>query len=93
MITPICPHSFNSRSIVIGSEDRISLMINAKDGSAGETAVITVDGQDVLTMDSDDELLISSYEKPAKLVRFENTSFFGVLDRKFGSGDNPTGKG
>ena len=93
MITPICPHSFNSRSIVIGSEDRISLMINAKDGSAGETAVITVDGQDVLTMDSDDELLISSYGKPAKLVRFENTSFFGVLDRKFGSGDNPTGKG
>ena len=62
---------------MIGGDDKISLSINSKDGSAGETAVITVDGQDVLTMDSDDELLISSYEKPAKLVRFENTSFFG----------------
>lgn len=89
IITPICPHSFNSRSIVIGGDDKISLMINAKDGTASETAVITVDGQDVLEMDSDDELLIGSYEKTAKLVRFEDTSFFGVIDRKFGSGENP----
>ena len=64
-------------------------MINAKDGTASETAVITVDGQDVLEMDSDDELVIGSYEKTAKLVRFEDTSFFGVIDRKFGSGENP----
>ncbi len=89
IITPICPHSFNSRSIVIGGNDKISLMINAKDGTASETAVITVDGQDVLEMDSDDELVIGSYEKTAKLVRFEDTSFFGVIDRKFGSGENP----
>lgn len=89
IITPICPHSFNSRSIVIGGDDKISLMINAKDGTASETAVITVDGQDVLEMDSDDELVIGSYEKTAKLVRFEDTSFFGVIDRKFGSGENP----
>ncbi|MCR5432209.1 MAG: NAD(+)/NADH kinase [Lachnospiraceae bacterium] len=91
IITPICPHSFNSRSIVIDDGDRISLSINAKDGSNGENAVITVDGQDVLEMDSDDELVISCYEKTAKLVRFEDTSFFGVIDKKFGAGDNPVG--
>ncbi|MBR6294478.1 MAG: NAD(+)/NADH kinase [Lachnospiraceae bacterium] len=90
IITPICPHSFNSRSIVIGGDDKISLSINSKDGSAGETAVITVDGQDVLTMDSDDELVIGRYEKTAKLVRFDDTSFFDVLDRKLGTVDNPS---
>ncbi|MCR4720252.1 MAG: NAD(+)/NADH kinase [Lachnospiraceae bacterium] len=89
IITPICPHSFNSRSIVIGGDDRISLSINGKDGTQRENAVITVDGQDVLEMDSDDELVISRFEKTAKLVRFNNTSFFEVLDRKFGMTDIP----
>ena len=92
-ITPICPHSFNSRSIVIGGDDKISLTIRSKDGTEGETAVITVDGQDVLEMDSDDELVIGSYEKTARLVRFEDTSFFGVIDRKFGTGESPAKKG
>ena len=87
IITPICPHSFNSRSIVIGGDDRISLSISGKDGTQRENAVITVDGQDVLEMDSDDELVISRHDKTAKLVRFEDTSFFEVLDRKFGTGD------
>ncbi len=90
IITPICPHSFNSRSIVIGGDDRISLSINGKDGTQRENAVITVDGQDVLEMDSDDELVISRFEKTAKLVRFNNTSFFEVLDRKFGMTDIPS---
>jgi len=89
IITPICPHSFNSRSILIDDNDKISLSINAKDGGNIENAVITVDGQDVLEMDSDDELVIGSYEKTAKLVRFADTSFFEVIDRKFGSGENP----
>ena len=75
---------------MIGGDDKISLSINSKDGSAGETAVITVDGQDVLTMDSDDELVIGRYEKTAKLVRFDDTSFFDVLDRKLGTVDNPS---
>ncbi|MCR5828785.1 MAG: NAD(+)/NADH kinase [Lachnospiraceae bacterium] len=89
IITPICPHSFNSRSIVIDENDKISLSVNAKDGTSGENAVITVDGQDVLEMDCDDELVIGAFEKTARLVRFENTGFFGIIDRKFGSGDNP----
>ena len=90
IITPICPHSFNSRSIVIGGDERISLSINGKDGTQRENAVITVDGQDVLEMDSDDELVIGRFEKTAKLVRFYDTSFFEVLDRKFGAGDVPS---
>jgi len=88
VITPICPHSLNSRSIVLSGNDSVSLMVESKDGSKGENALVTIDGQDVVPIESSQELVLVRNDMPARLVRLKDNSFFEVLDRKFATHAN-----
>lgn len=82
VITPICPHSLNSRSIVVSSGDRISLRISSKDGSEDERALVTVDGQDAFEMQATTTIEVTGAGKRVRLIRFLNQSFFEILDKK-----------
>lgn len=82
VITPICPHSLNSRSIVVSGDEEISLEISSKDGSKDEQALVTVDGQDVFVINASNTLEVERADRKVKLIRFMNQSFFEILDKK-----------
>ncbi len=82
LLTPICPHTLNTRSIVFSPEDEISVEIPlAKDG--GEQVVeANFDGSHKITMHTGDRLVIRRADKTTGILRLNTESFLTVLHKK-----------
>jgi len=96
IITPVCAHSFSARSLVV--DDSSVLVIRARLKSAGETAFVTADGQEIAKMTNCPlrdrehapdscgrcEVEVRKSGRPAGLVRFDEIFFSDVLRDKLG---------
>lgn len=82
LLTPICPHTLNTRSIVFSPEDEISVEIPVgKDG--GEQVVeANFDGSNKVTMRTGDRLVIRRANKTTGILRLNTESFLTVLHKK-----------
>jgi NAD+ kinase len=78
LITPICPHSLNSRSIVVSDNDTIA--IDVVDNF--QEVYLTCDGQQGYKLKSGDRVIIKKAPFSAKLVKVANRSFYDVLRTK-----------
>ncbi|MBO4375589.1 MAG: NAD(+)/NADH kinase [Lachnospiraceae bacterium] len=77
IITPICPHTVNSRSIVFSSKEKIRI------GAGKHEVYACFDGHISVPMTEKDEILIMRSSKTTKLVRLKDDSFLTVLHDKF----------
>lgn len=84
VITPICPHSLNDRSIVVSSHDVITVKLDTAGKSRDAEAIVTFDGQESETIGTDDMLVIRKAAVGVKLIRFKEKGFFKVLYKKLG---------
>ncbi len=85
LITPICPHTISTKSIVLSAEDHIAIEIQA--GRAGEEggAEIYYDGiSDGLVLRGD-RLEVSRAEQTVQLLRLEKRSFIQTVHEKMQS--------
>lgn len=82
VVTPVCPHSLSSRSVVTPS--RTVLRIESREKN--QRMHLSVDGQISFGVEPGDRAFIKAYEKPALLVRNEGWSFYEVLRRKMKEG-------
>lgn len=74
MVTPVCPHTLNKRSIVFGSKDTIVIkMCDSK--KLDEERIATFDGEHYCRLTTDDEIVISKAAATTKLVKTNNDSF------------------
>ena len=82
LITPICPHTLNTRSIVLGADDRITIEINA--GREGEILEVEAnfDGSHKVTLKTGDRIEIRQSEKKTDIIKLNNVSFLEVLHKK-----------
>ena len=82
LLTPICPHTLNTRSIVFSPEDEISVEIPmGKDG--GEQVVeANFDGSHKVAMHTGDRLVIRRADKTTGILRLNTESFLTVLHKK-----------
>lgn len=82
LLTPICPHTLNTRSIVFSPEDEISVEIPmGKDG--GEQVVeANFDGSHKAAMHTGDCLVIRRADKTTGILRLNTESFLTVLHKK-----------
>lgn len=78
VITPICPHSFNGRAIVVPAAERIRVYHSTPLANV----VLTVDGQIGAAMLPTDRLEISRAPWPAQFVRFRKDRFYHTLRDK-----------
>ena len=82
MLTPICPHSLNQRSIILSSEDMIEIEIpECREGKA-QTVEATFDGSHVMPLRTGDRLRIVRSEETTEFLRLNQVSFLEVLHRK-----------
>ncbi|MDD3251891.1 MAG: NAD(+)/NADH kinase [Lachnospiraceae bacterium] len=79
VLTPICSHSLNARSIVLSSKDRVSIRLIQQEGRQ-QTAVF--DGDQVLDLGYEDTLEISRAENYTTLIQLKNASFLETLRNK-----------
>lgn len=77
-VTPICPHTLQARSLVVGRDDRVSLRLL---GNPPET-LLTVDGQWGQQVQAGDRVEVARSSFPARLLRRHSWNFYAVLQRK-----------
>ncbi|MGB9680477.1 MAG: NAD(+)/NADH kinase [Thermoanaerobacteraceae bacterium] len=78
LITPICPHTLYSRSIVVSSLDTVRLEIEDENPDI----MITTDGQQGYKLNFRDIIYIKKSNQFTNLIRLKNTNFFNLLRDK-----------
>jgi NAD+ kinase len=73
--TPLCPHALSVRPLVLSAAETVSVKVL----SPTSELVLTVDGQDVAKLTSDDRVVVSRATRPLRLVRFTGQTFFSTL--------------
>jgi len=82
MITPICPHTLNTRSIILSAEDRISIEIDVGREGKKQEVEANFDGSHKMTLETGDWIEIKQSEKKTDIIKLSNVSFLEVLHKK-----------
>jgi NAD+ kinase len=83
VMTPICPHTLNARTVIVDANDVASVEI----ASDTEGVLLTVDGQVGCPLEGGDVVCIRRGEHRARLVRLRKPMFYELLRRKFAWGE------
>lgn len=78
LLTPICPHTLNSRPIVTDAGSKIEIAVN----DTNRDILITIDGQEGAALQKGDRVVISKAQLEAKLIRICGNGFFNLLRDK-----------
>lgn len=82
MLTPICPHTLNQRSIILSAEDEVEIEIPRGREEGIQTVEASFDGSHVILLRTGDKIRIVQSEKKAEFIRLNRVSFLEVLHRK-----------
>lgn len=81
VLNPICPHSLQSRPIVLSAAEQVTLLLNMKEMRDG--IQLSIDGQAVSRMRNGERLMVTRSPHDAQLVRFpRERNFFSLLKDK-----------
>ena len=82
LLTPLAPHTLNTRSIVFPQENRIAVEIGrGRDGQTQEAAAY-FDGDTRVPMVTGDRIEISRAELDTRIVKIHHSSFLEILSKK-----------
>lgn len=82
ILTPICAHTLNARSIILRSEDVVEIVIDhGRDGSK-LTVEASFDANEKTTMETGDSIKISKSDRTTTIVKLDERSFIEALHRK-----------
>ncbi len=84
VITPICAHTLNTRSIVLAATDKVEVEIGPGRKTEEENAIATYDGDTVVKMVTGDRIEITASSKIIKFIKLSKMSFLEVLRNKMG---------
>lgn len=82
MITPICPHTLNQRSIILSPEDVIEIEISEGREGCVQTVEANFDGNHVVPMHTGERIKIVQSEKTTDIIQLNKVSFLEVLHKK-----------
>ncbi|MBI2089929.1 MAG: NAD(+)/NADH kinase [Deltaproteobacteria bacterium] len=83
VLCPICPHTLTNRPIVVSSKATIRVTLR----SAGDTVVLSPDGQEGVLLNNGDIVEARDYGVPVSLVKAPSRSYFEVLRSKLKWGE------
>lgn len=82
LLTPICPHTLNTRSIVLAPDDEIRIEIpEGKDGRL-QTVEASYDGSHKIRLQTGDNIVIRRADKTTGILKLNTESFLTVLHKK-----------
>lgn len=85
IISPICPHTLNARSLVIPASESVRMVAECdKDDSS---TMLTIDGQIGVEMQCSDQVEVKRAELPAKIVVWHPLSFYDKLQSRLRWGE------
>jgi NAD+ kinase len=88
ILTPINPHSFSQKPIVIPGTHTIEIEVLVKENKFLDSSVsLTLDGQMYVTLERHDRISVKRSEKSVKFLRRKQDTFFGTLRTKLKWGE------
>ncbi len=82
LLTPICAHTLQTRSVVLRAEDEITIRIRERMGRENQPMEVCFDGSQNLALKPGDEVRITRSEKHIPVIKLGEASFLDVLHRK-----------
>lgn len=82
VITPICSHALNSRSIVFSDHDEIVIEIGSRKDGLEDQAAITFDGSDYIPLQTGDRVMIKKAWETAQIIKLSKIGFLETLREK-----------
>lgn len=84
VITPICPHTLDARSIILSGDDHVMVEIGPGRRCESEMAEVVFDADTSFSLCSGETVHICRAESSVKMVKLSNKSFLETLRRKLG---------
>ncbi|MDD2971723.1 MAG: NAD(+)/NADH kinase [Lachnospiraceae bacterium] len=82
VLTPICPHTFNSRSIILAPEDVVTVEIPEGHDGRPQKMEVCYDGNHKVRLITGDRIQIKQSENTLKILKLNKVSFLEILHRK-----------
>jgi len=82
VITPVCPHSMQNRSIVLSPDDEITIEVEASHKGERQEVEAIFDGNHKVTLCTGDRIIIRRSEKTTGIVKLNKVSFLERLQEK-----------
>ncbi|MCH5297420.1 MAG: NAD(+)/NADH kinase [Ruminococcus sp.] len=79
MMTPVCPHSLFSRSVLFSGESELSVSVNIPSECC---CVLTIDGEKNVDILADDRVIIRKSDLNLKLISLYKRNFYKRLNEK-----------
>jgi NAD+ kinase len=83
VVTPVAPHSLTSRPLIFPDHQKLILKLQAQTSSAH----LIIDGQKVMELSPEDEVVIVRCLKDHLMIRMPHHNFFNLLKEKLNFGD------
>lgn len=78
IVTPICPHTFYSKSVMLCDQDKVRIRTLEET----EDMALSLDGKLKMYLTSQDEVLVERSPYVAKLIKISDREFFEILREK-----------
>lgn len=80
VLTPICPHALVARTVIFDAETELS--INSESYAENEKSYLTIDGQIVIPLSSEDKVTVKKSKYVLNMISFKNRNFYRQVSEK-----------
>lgn len=84
LITPINPHSLNTRSIVLDSSDEIVVKVESRRSGKRDFAAVAFDGAHRQSLSDSDTVTITKASEKTSFIRLDESSFLERMQTRLG---------
>ena len=82
LMTPVAPHTLNTRSIILPDDAKITVEMLPGHSRSGDDAEVTFDGDTSVRLTCTDKVVIRKAVKKTRLIKINQISFLEVLRTK-----------
>ena len=82
LVTPICPHTLNTRAVVLSADDEIRVEIGKGKYPNEYEAFVSCDGSMAINLKAGDVVDVKKSSGVTKIIKMSKESFLDVLSRK-----------
>ncbi|MGL6199953.1 MAG: NAD(+)/NADH kinase [Lachnospiraceae bacterium] len=82
LVTPICSHALNNRSIIFSADDEVVIELGTRRDNFPDEGVVSFDGAELTHLASGDRLVVKRARETTKLVKLRKASFLETLREK-----------
>ncbi len=82
LLTPICPHTLNSRSIILGAEDVIEIEVERRESGQEQEVEVSFDGNAGYLLRTGDRVRVWRSSRTTSIMKLSEGSFLQRLHRK-----------